>query len=215
MNAVALGLAGLLEITAVGVVTGARPESGVAILRCAGRTRVVRVGEQVFGARLVSVGADRVTLEAAGLATELRLSGAGVPAAARPPVAGAALPETAPALVAAPGEPVALERTLVRGDVERRLAAEIPRILGETALRPVSEDGRVTGLQLVRVAQGTLLTELGLRPGDVLKEINGTPTDSLPALMGLWSRLQGETSLRASVVRDGRPLELSVNLRPQ
>lgn len=205
-----LAAAGMLEITAVGVVTGPRPEAGVAILRSGGRTRVARVGELAFGARLVVVGADRVTLEADGRTTELRLPGASLPP---PPPAAAEAPPAAPALVASPGEPVALDRTLTREDVERRLAAEIPRILGETALRPISEDGRVIGLQLVRVAQGTLLTELGLRPGDVLRQINGTPTDSLPALMGLWTRLQGESELRATVVRDGRPLELSVSLR--
>lgn len=213
MSGLAAAFAGLLEVTAVGVVTGPRPDAGIAILRAGGRTRVARVGEQVFGARLVLVGADSVTLEAEGRTIELRLPGAGLPPPPAPAQPGA-LPTT-PALVAAPGQPVALDRTLSREDVERRLAAEIPRILGETALRPVSEDGRVTGLQLVRVAQGTLLTELGLRPGDVLKEINGTPTDSLPALMGLWSRLQGESALRATVLRDGRPVELSVTFRSQ
>jgi type II secretory pathway component PulC len=108
---------------------------------------------------------------------------------------------------------VAVEQTILREQVQRRLASEIPRILGETALQPVTEDGRVVGLRLVRVASGTLLTDLGLQPGDVLTEINGTPTDSLPALIGLWTRLQNETALRATVLRGGRPLQLSVTLR--
>lgn len=203
-----LALAALiLDVTAVGVVTSPRPDAGVAILRSGGRSRVVRVGEPAFGARLVAVASDRVTLETGAGREEVRLSGS------VRPLAPIQAPAPDPVLVVAAGQPAALDRTLSRDDVQRRLAAEIPRILGETALRPVSEDGRVIGLQLSRVAQGTLLTELGLRPGDVLTQINGTPTDSLPALMGLWGRLQGESALRATVLRDGRPLELSVSLR--
>jgi general secretion pathway protein C len=194
-------------------VTGARPGTGVAILRSQGRARVVAVGESAFGARVVSVAPDRIVIERDGRTEELRLtSAAPLPAAPRAQAPEAA-PRLLPSVVAAPGEPVAMQRSLSREDVQRRLSAEIPRILGETALRPVSEDGRVVGLQIVKVASGTLLTELGLRSGDVLTQINGTPTDSLPALMALWGRLQGESALRASVLRDGRSVQLSVDIR--
>ncbi len=197
------------EIAALGAVTSSWPGASVAILRCGGRVRVVAEGERACGGRVVAVAADRVSFEADGSPREIRLAGA--PAPTPPGRAAAVLPD--PGLAGASGEPVALDHTLGRDDVQRRLAAEIPRILGETALRPVSEDGRVAGLQLVRVASGTLLTELGLRPGDVLIQINGTPTDSLPALMALWARLQDATALSATVLRDGRPVQLSVTLR--
>jgi hypothetical protein len=39
------------------------------------------------------------------------------------------------------------------------------------------------------------------------------PIDSLATLIGLWPRLQGESSVRAQVVRDGVPVTLSVELR--
>ena len=42
-------------------------------------------------------------------------------------------------------------RTLARAEVERRLSQEIPRILAETTLLPVSEQGRVTGFALTRL----------------------------------------------------------------
>ncbi len=201
-------LAAVSEVAAVGVVTSARPGAGVVVLRSQGRVRVVGVGEQAFGARVVSIRADGVILERDGQAEEIRLSG---PALATAPRAETHSVEAGVSVAA--GEPVALTHSLSRENLQRRLSGEIPRILGETALRPVSEDGRVIGLQLVRVASGTLLTELGLRSGDVLTQINGTPTDSLPALMGLWGRLQGESALHATVVRDGRAVQLSLNLR--
>jgi len=147
-------------------------------------------------------------LDVGGQSVELRLAGAPSPAPA-PSIP----PPPEPAMQPTPGEPVVVEQALSREHVQRRLASEIPRILGETALQPATEDGRIVGLRLVRVASGTLLTELGLQAGDVLTEVNGTPTDSLPALVGLWTRLQNETALRATVLRGGRPLQLSVTLR--
>ena len=209
MLPLAMAAVAATELIAVGVVTSARPGGGSAILRSGSRVRVVAVGEQAFGARLAQVAPDRVVLEVDGQSVEVRL--AGMPPPGPPPAPPA--PMEGEAAHAAAGEPVVVDQTLSREQVQRRLGSEIPRILGETALQPATEEGRVVGLRLLRVASGTLLTELGLRPGDVLTEINGTPTDSLPALIGLWTRLQNETALRATVLRDGRPLQLSVTLR--
>ncbi len=202
----AMAAAAVTELTALGVVTCAGGGGGSAILRSGERVRVVAVGESAFGARLAQVTADHVVLEVGGERVELRVAGA-TPRGLPPPAAVEA------GVSALPSEPVAVDQTLSREQVQRRLASEIPRILGETALQPATEDGRIVGLRLVRVASGTLLTELGLQPGDVLTEINGTPTDSLPALIGLWMRLQNETALRATILRGGRPLQLSVTLR--
>lgn len=191
------------DLTAVGVVLSPRPEASVALLRSAGRSRLARVGEAAFGGRVVAVEVNRIILDFDGQRVALALPGA-IPAVA--PVPRATTPVEAAA--ATP-----LELSLPRVDVERRLAAELPRILAETALSPVSEGGRVVGLRLIRLAEGTLLSEVGLRPGDVLTQINDTPTDSLAALMALWPRLQGATGLRASVLRDGQSVSLSLGLR--
>jgi general secretion pathway protein C len=102
---------------------------------------------------------------------------------------------------------------MARTDVDRRLGLEMNRILAETALMPVMEEGRVTGVALTRIAAGSLLTEAGLRTGDVLTEINGTKIDGLAALMGLYGRLQGEKELRAVVLRGGRSVSLKVTLQ--
>lgn len=191
------------DLIAVGVIVSPRPEASVALLRSAGRSRIARVGEAAFGGRVVAVETSRVVLDFDGQRVDLVLSG-GVATVASTPIIATSVEANA-ALI--------FERKLPRVDVERRLAAEIPRILAETALAPVSEDGRVVGLRLIRVAEGTLLSEVGLRPGDVLTQINDTPTDSLAVLLALWPRLQGATELRASVLRDGHAVSLSLGLR--
>jgi len=97
--------------------------------------------------------------------------------------------------------------------VERRLGAEIPRILADTAVAPVLEEGRVVGLALTRIAEPSLLLDAGLRVGDVLVRINDVEIDGMATLIGLWPRLQGASELRAVVLRNGQPVSLAVSLR--
>ena len=85
-------------------------------------------------------------------------------------------------------------------------------MLVSTAIRPVTEDGHVVGVRLTRVAQDSLLTDAGLRSGDVLTNINGTEIDGMATLISLWPRLQGATSLLARGLRDGRPFSISLSL---
>ncbi len=175
------------------------------MLRSEGRTRVVSPGEAVFGGRLVAVGTRGVSLDFEGVRVEVALSNAPLTAAAP---SAAPLPEPPPAEDAS-----APARSLERRDVERRLSVEIPRILAETTAVPVMENGRVTGIALTRIAEGSLLTEAGLRAGDVLTQINDTVIDGLPTLIGLYPRLQSARELRAVVLRNGVPFSINLSLR--
>jgi len=194
------------EIQVVGVVMAVSPERSVAILRSAGRTRVAGVGDSAFGGRLVAVASDGVTLDFGGERVRARLVAASSvpppPAPARPPAASA---------TAGAGPPPA--RAMEKRDVEKRLGGEIPRILAETTVVPVMEDGHVAGLALTRIPESSLLTDAGLQAGDVLTEVNGTIVDSLASLMALYPKLQSATDLQAVVLRNGQPVRISVTLR--
>jgi type II secretion system protein C len=193
------------DLAAVGVVVARHPEQSVVLLRSGPRTRLSGVGESAFGGRVTSIGPEVVLLEFETGVLEVRLRAA----APAPPRAGGGPPRP-------PGpqeDPNARVRAMDRREVERRLSLEIPRILAETAVQPVTEDGRVAGLALTRMPEGSLLSDAGLRPGDVLTRINDTAIDSLATLMSLYPRLQRETELRAVVLRNGQPVSLTLTLR--
>ena len=194
------------DLAAVGIVLSPHPESSVAILRAGGRSRVVAAGDTAFGGRVTRITAAAVWLEFADGARELRLT---------PSAASAPAPPLASASDAA--EPAHADgggaRTMERGQVEKRLGSEIPRILAETTLLPVTNGVGTVGFTLTRLPEGSLLTEAGLRAGDVLTHVNDVAIDSLPTLIALWPKLQSATTLQAQVLRDGVPLTLTVNLR--
>jgi type II secretion system protein C len=195
-------------IEALGLVRSAAAEHSVAILRSEGRTRVIAVGEKAFGARLLAIGADSVELDLAGRPLVLHLTPVPpVSAAARSPRA-AALPPDIP-----PEDPATPAREMERRQVQIRLGEEMNRILSDTALAPVTEDGRVVGVKITRIAEGSLLTDAGLRAGDILTRVNGTTIDGMASLIALWPRLQGASELDAVVLRGGQPYSLRVTLR--
>ena len=215
MGAIALYLALVVvppDIAAVGVVLARAPERSVAILRSGGKTRVVAVGETAFGARLLSVDAKAVTLELGGQKVEIRLQAALPPPVSSPPPTAVVGPRPSLPPGSPPEDPTTPYRTMNRVEVQRRLGEEIPRILAETAVAPVTEDGRIVGLQITRMAEGTLLADAGLHTGDVLTRINDVQIDGMATLIGLWPRLQNATELRAVVLRSGQPVSLAVTL---
>jgi general secretion pathway protein C len=192
------------DLEAVGIIIGRRPEACAAILRAGGRERVVGIGEPAFGGRVTAIAPGRVTLDFGGERLDVRLAGV----AKSPPS------PLAPARPAGPSEdPETPARSMERREMERRLGQEVPRILAETTIVPVTESGQVAGFTLTRMPEGTLLTDAGLRPGDVITSVNDVPIDSLATLIGLWPRLQSESNIHAVVLRNGRPVALNVHLR--
>ncbi len=198
----------VLAIEAVGLVRSPTATRSVAILRNGGRTRVVSVGEKAFGARLVAIGMDTIRLDVDGRPLELKLAPTPAGAPLGPAPRAAALPSDAP-----PEDPATPPRDMDRRQVQIRLGEEMNRILSNTALAPVTEDGRVVGVRITRIAEGSLLTDAGLRAGDVLTRVNGTSIDGMASLIALWPRLQGASELRAVVLRGGKPFSLQVTLR--
>ena len=197
-------------VEVVGIVRSPAPGRSVAVVRSGGRTRVLAVGETAFGAKLLALSVDSATLEIDGRPVEKRVTQGGpLPAPPRPtPAAAAALRPGEP-----PEDPATPAREMDRQQVQARLGNEMNKILAETAIAPVMEDGRVVGVQLTRVPEGTVLTDAGLRAGDVVTRINDTQIDGMATLIGLWPRLQNATQLDAVVLRGGQPVSLHVALR--
>lgn len=182
------------DLTLTGVVLSEVRERSVALLRSAKRGRAAAVGERAFGGIVVEVTPAGAVLDFDGRRVVLALPAA---AAVSPP----------------PPSPEAPSVSYERAKFERRLAGEIPGILAGTRLTPRYQESQVIGLELSELAPGTLLSELGLRRGDVLSEVNGIPIDGFATLGSLWTRLHGESSLSAVVLRGGTPVSLAVRLR--
>ena len=188
------------EVTLKGVVL-ARSGRHAATLTSDGRTRSVVAGEQAFGCEVLAIQEGSADLVCAGERRSLRLTRASPkPGSAR--LAAEAATATEPTDI-----------TLTRKDLEARLDLEMSRLMTETSLVPVTSRGQVTGFTLSRIPAGTILDTLGIKAGDTLVSVNQTPIDSFTTLVGLWPRLQSQGVIRAQILRDGKPLDISVSIK--
>jgi len=188
------------ELVLDGVIVAESPADSVALVRRAeaGRAQILRVGQELHGYVLVEVAKGFVRLQ--GTESELRL----VLGGARSPA------EPAEAQPAKEGEDsVWIRRVFPREVARARLEKEIPVILRETDLTPRVEDGEVRGLSVSRLPDGTLLSESGLLPGDILVSINGEPLVRVDALWELIARLADQDEVRIVVRRRGEVLKLA------
>ncbi|MGN6520165.1 MAG: type II secretion system protein N [Dokdonella sp.] len=202
-----------------GTLAESDPKAGIAVIADAGKgERSWRVGEEVSpGVRLASVYADRVVVlrdgneETLQLPRDSNLAPVAAPAGA-PARAGAARasPSTSPAANAAARD--------VRGaknlqDEVERLRRNPTEFMKRVQVVPVLADGRLAGMRVSTGTDAALLNQLGFEQGDVVTSVNGTPVDSVERGQEILSTLGSATSVRVTVLRAGKPTEITVGLR--
>lgn len=213
------GAASTLDLILRGTLAGQRPDDGYAVIADAGGERTFRVGEEVRpGVRLAAVHPDRVVLDRGGatetlvLPRDRNLAPAEIvrptPGGSRSSPAAAVAPP--PAVRSAPSEmpqaPADWRRTV------EQLRQNPAELLRRVQVVPEFDGGRMTGVRLAASGDAELLSRLGLRPGDVVTAVDGAPVDSFARGQQIVAGLAKARSARVSVLRDGRPTEVTVSL---
>ena len=163
------------------------------------------------GVVVAAVYPDRVLLRTAAGVAALALP--------KPATTGTEEPSAAvaPAAIAAAGTPAAATMQSAAASPSEPTPEPPTRggMLNFGALgraQPVIEDGRIAGYRVLPGVNPVLLVRLGLRPGDVITAIDGTPLGGpVQAMQAVQGRLRKGQPPTLTVQRDGRTL----NLGPQ
>lgn len=73
--------------------------------------------------------------------------------------------------------------------------------------------GEIDGFQITSIAPGSLFSQLGYLPSDILKKVNGEPLDSPAKAIELYNALRNSNSVKITVERDGREMEFDYTVR--
>lgn len=182
-----------------GVIAAEKPENGLAIIgENAANGKVVAVGQPVpGGAKLHSVYPDKVILDRGGTLESLMLprqSGPAIGMAAPPP----------PPLPAA-------ENPIV--DRMRQLIASEPNAISEIIRpQPVFAQGKQRGFRVYPGRNRQAFTRIGLRPGDLVLAINGTPLDDPSRSQEVFNTLGSSSEAHVTVLRNGRQQDLTLQM---
>ncbi len=193
-----------------GVIVAENPAHSIALVRWSGvsRAQPLRLGQEYYGYVLVAVEDGSALLDSIRGALRLHVDGSAKARTTGPTPAGPAGAANEPA-GAANEDDGWVFRHVSRAEASARLKKEMPVILSETELSPRVVDGEILGLELRRLPDGTLLSETGLLPGDLLRSINGEPLRGLDSLWDLLARLRDAHELRVVLERRGQLLRFA------
>jgi general secretion pathway protein C len=188
-----------MPLVLAGLLATEDPKQGMAIIgESAQAAKVLSVGQQVpGGAQLHSVYNDRAIIERGGALESVYLprTSSGTMSLQPPPVAAGP-----------PSNDAMVERM-------RRLVNDDPGLIGQIMRpQPVFAGGKMKGFRVYPGANRQAFARMGLRPGDMVTAINGTPLDDKDRAQEIFNTLSSSTDARVSITRNGRQQELMLNL---
>jgi len=188
-----------MPLVLTGIIAGNDPQNGLAILGpTAQSAKVYAVGDTIAGGpKLHSVYSDRVVIDRNGQLESLALPHQSMPGNAPPPSAAAF-----------EGGNPNIERM-------RRMISEQPGLIGDV-LRPQPvmdlKTGHMNGFRVYPGRDRAAFARLGLRPGDQVMSINGTPLDDRDRSEQILRTLSSAVEARVTVIRAGQQQDLVLNI---
>ncbi len=168
-----------LPLTLLGTVAALEPENAWASIedRDSKLTRTVRVGDELRpGAKVLRIERRRIVIEENGSPRELLLEEDPAVLAVAKPGGRAALPR--PRRAPAPREP-RQPADVPQPDTAPLVGARNPaNLFSQARILPKYENGQMVGVQLNAIKPGSMFEQIGIKNGDVIKELNGIKIDS-------------------------------------
>lgn len=185
-----------LALVLVGVLAADDPARGWAIIGPAANAAKLYSGGSTVpgGAKLAAIYSDRVVLDRGGQLETLPMP------RQRAPLTPATSPPPPP--MASPAERMS------------RLATENPGLVGQLIrAQAVLSNGQQRGYRVFPAPnRDAVFNKLGLRAGDMVTHINGTPLDDPQRGPEVFSTLSSAAEARVTVVRNGRSSDVLLNL---
>ncbi|HJU40482.1 MAG TPA: PDZ domain-containing protein, partial [Tahibacter sp.] len=97
--------------------------------------------------------------------------------------------------------------------VQQQLALDPAALARQVNAQPVLDNGRMIGVRLSGGPDAALVSALGLQPNDVVTAVNNVPIDSPARVPQVISNVQNANRVTVTVLRDGKPVTLSVNVK--
>ena len=89
----------------------------------------------------------------------------------------------------------------VDGDKLDEALENLPLLLTQARAVPYFKDGQSVGLRLFAIKTGSLFSEIGLKNGDILKDINGSSLADITQAIKLFEQLKQERSINLKLER--------------
>ena len=103
--------------------------------------------------------------------------------------------------------------TISRATIEK-YTANIGEVLQQARAVPNRDPitGEINGFRILFIKPESIFTELGLKPGDLLQEVNGQKVTSIQQAMEMYQSLKSVNNISVNIEREGRKEALNFNV---
>src|SRR6202167_5352004 len=184
----------------MGTIATQDPKHGVGIISDGGApSKVYSVGDRIGGASLHSVYLEHVILDRGGALETLLLP-------RQLPPSRAAVARRTPG-----GDP----RTVAAVDNIRKMVQQDPNILDQVMRTVASYDnaaGKLRGFRAYPGRNRAIFSKLGLKAGDLVTAINGTPLDDPQRSQDVFNTIQTSDQVTVTIERGGQKKDFQLNI---
>lgn len=203
-----------LKLLGVAVFHDSRPSWAAIEDQTSHKSEMYKDGAEVpGGAKIVRIEWDRVTLNRNGKEEYLDLEAPSGGPAPRSAIAGSG--RSAPA-AQAPGGGVEQvtenEYNIDRSEVDSALE-NMNQLFTQIRAVPHFEGGQSIGFRVFAIRQGSLFEKIGLKNGDIIRNINNVELTDPARAMSLFQELRNERSISLEITRNKEPRTISYQLR--
>jgi general secretion pathway protein C len=105
-----------------------------------------------------------------------------------------------------------IKKVLDRREVEQALN-DLPKLLSQARAAPVLANGAITGFRLDYIAPSSFYEKIGLRYGDILKQVNGVEIKDPGTMLSLFQQLRNEKSVKLDILRNNQRTTMMFDIR--
>ncbi len=183
-----------------------------AIISLGGKDKPILIGDEIeAGLKLSEVGADYIVLTRSGVNERVMLSVRGNKSGIVNPTNAAAASTSSSATNFRLSVNSSANNNYSLSRQELNSSLQDPRQLGVLGRVGVNSNG--SGVRVEEAPAGSLSEKLGLRSGDVITSINGTPITGPGDMARLYQQFATTPQVRAEIKRGGTPIMLTYNIQ--
>lgn len=218
-----------LRLSLVATILAERPQWSLATIldESSRETKVIGVGEQIAGARLLGVERIREGGDATGNAFKVVavICNGGTKQYVEPDtgaMAGGDVPNLGVSAVPRPGGRTAAPMEGVRQlgenkyELDRAVVdsalGDMSRLATQARIVPSFKNGVANGFKLFAIQPGSLYASIGIQNGDVIQRINGFELNSPDKMLELMQRLKDSSHVTLDLEHGGQPVRKEYNI---
>ena len=176
-----------------------------------GTIRMINIGEKISGLTLTQIYENRIVLQKdeanfvifMGRNTIVRTN----PKVQKEPEVSQIADQKQLPAIETPKNSNVIRKELKRKEVKERLNKEWESIIRDARFIPNTVDGSIQGFKITSLPKRSIISEIGIRKNDILREINGVELNNMATLFTLYTDLASENEFELVLERDGKTIQ--------